>query len=280
MSIPFVDFGGRGETIHFLHANGYPPACYRPLLQLMTAQRHVLGMLLRPLWRNSKPEDISDWNIFSDDLLNLLDEQKLESVIGVGHSIGAIVTLRAALREPRRFRALVLFEPVLFTPAYIRIWNVTRALGLGNALHPKIAGALRRRKTFDDLDVVFHGYRRREVFRFFSDENLRAYIAGMTQPKADGGYELAFSPEWEARIYYTGIARDMDLWRELPRLEVPTLIVRGAQTDTFLEAAARLVTRKQPKVRVETLEQSTHLLPLERPQESFDLMQGFLKEVL
>lgn len=155
-----------------------------------------------------------------------------------------------------------------------------RALGLGNALHPKIAGALRRRKTFDDLDVVFHGYRRREVFRFFSDENLRAYIAGMTQPKADGGYELAFSPEWEARIYYTGIARDMDLWRELPRLEVPTLIVRGAQTDTFLEAAARLVTRKQPKVRVETLEQSTHLLPLERPQESFDLMQGFLKEVL
>ncbi len=280
MSIPFFDFGGHGETIHFLHANGYPPGCYRALIQRMTAHYRVIGMTLRPLWPDSKPEDISDWNIFSDDLLKFLDEQKIESVIGVGHSIGATVTLRAALRQTSRFRALILLDPVLLTPTYIHAWNLARAFGLGNALHPKFAGALRRRRTFDDLETVFHGYRRRAVFRFFSDENLRAYIEGMTQPKADGGYKLAFSPEWEARIYYTGIAHDMDLWRGLPRLTVPTLIIRGAQTDTFLENAARLVKRKQPAVRIEALEQSTHLLPLERPQEVFDSMQSFLKEVL
>ena len=34
-------------------------------------------------------------------------------MIGMGHSIGAIVTLRAALREPTLFRALVLIDPVL-----------------------------------------------------------------------------------------------------------------------------------------------------------------------
>lgn len=280
MSILSFNFGGDGAPLHFLHANGYPPESYQPLLQLMAAQYHVFGMFLRPLWPDSKPEEVKDWHIFSDDLLKFLDEQKTESIIGVGHSIGAIVTLRAALREPNRFRALILFDPVLFPPNFIFTWNVLRMLKLSTQVHPKISGALKRRRTFDDLDTVFRGYRRREVFRFFSDESLRAYIEGMTQTKADGGFELVFSPEWETRIYSTGISPDMDLWRGLPRLNVPMLIIRGAQTDTFREDAARLVKRKQPKVRIETLEQSTHLLPLERPQEVFDLMQSFLKEIL
>jgi pimeloyl-ACP methyl ester carboxylesterase len=110
-----------------------------------------------------------------------------------------------------------------------------------------------------------------------SDENLRAYIEGITRPNRDGGYELVYSPEWEAQIYRTGM-QDFDLWRGLPDLEVPTLFIRGAETDTFLESAAKLVKRKQPGARIETLEKSTHLLPLERPQEVFDIMQSFLKE--
>ena len=32
MTIPSIDFGGNGEELVFLHANGYPPECYRPLL--------------------------------------------------------------------------------------------------------------------------------------------------------------------------------------------------------------------------------------------------------
>ena len=108
-----------------------------------------------------------------------------------------------------------------------------------------------------------------------SDENLRAYIEGITRPKSDGGYELVYSPDWEAQIYRTSM-QDHDIWRELPNLKVPILFIRGAETDTFLEPAARLVKRKQPKAWVETLDKSTHLVPLERPQEVFDSMQAFL----
>jgi pimeloyl-ACP methyl ester carboxylesterase len=199
-------------------------------------------------------------------------------VIGVGHSIGAIVTLRAALWDPSKFRALVLIDPVLFVPRFLILWNMIRTLGLGNKLHPLIAGAQRRRRTFDDLDTIFRGYRNRPVFRYMSDEGLRTHIAGMTR-KTDKGYELVYSPEWEARIYLTGM-RDFDLWRDLPKLQVPTLFLRGAETDTFLEKAARLVKRKQPNARVETLDKSTHILPLERPREVFEIMQSFLSEVL
>lgn len=281
------EFGGKGLPLHFLHANGYPPECYKPLFELLKKEYSVFGMYLRPLWEDAKPQDLHNWHPLSDDLLRFLSDRELGPVIGVGHSVGAVVTLRAALRDPRKFRALVLIDPVLFVPPFLAMWSIIRAVGLKDRVHPLILGAQKRRRTFDDLETIFRGYRNRLVFRYMSDENLRAYIEGITKPSSNGGYELAYSPEWEVQIYRTGL-RDFDIWRGLPKLEVPTLFIRGAETDTFLENAARLVRKKQPKacpepcrrIRVEALEKSTHILPLERPQEVFDIMQSFLKEVL
>ena len=277
--IPCFDFGGSELPLHFLHANGYPPACYKPLLELLQTHFHVFGMLLRPLWDDSKPEEINDWRIFSDDLLRFISDYQTDPVIGLGHSIGTTVTLRAALHDPGKFKALALIEPVLFPSGRMIFWNFVRAIGLGNMLNPKIRGALKRRRTFDNLDLVFGGYRNRNVFRYMSDENLHIYLEGITTPSGNGGYKLVFSPEWEARIYYTGL-RDFDIWRDLPRLEVPTLFIRAAESDTFWEEAANLIKRKQPKARVETVEKSTHLLPLEHPKKVFDIIQSFLDEAL
>jgi pimeloyl-ACP methyl ester carboxylesterase len=285
--IPHFDHGGTGQPLHFLHANGYPPDCYAPLLDLLKTQYRVFGMKLRPLWPDAKLDELEDWNPLSDDLLRFLASFTLtssrrsfgsaeEPVIGVGHSIGGIVTLRAALREPERFKALVLLDPVLFPPYFIVTWNLARALGVGHRAHPLIPATLKRRREFDNLELVFRGYRSRRIFRYFSDENLKTYITGITKPKAGGGYELVYTPEWESHIYYTGVWRDMELWRNLKNLKVPTLIVRGAETDTFWESAARLVKRKQPKIQIEAVSQSTHLLPMERPQEVFEVMKSFL----
>ncbi len=279
MGIPYFDLGGKGLPLHFLHANGYPPDCYKPLLELFQSKYHVFGMMLRPLWPNSNTRDIKDWHPLSDDLLRFLSDRGSAPVIGVGHSIGGIVTLRAAMHDPGKFRALVLLDPVLFVPSFLLMWNIARAMGLGYRIHPKIAGSLKRRRTFDDLNLVFRGYRTRDVFKYMSDENLRIYIEGIARLKVRGGYELAFSPEWESHIYLTGL-RDFDLWRGLEKLETPTLIIRGAETDTFLEKAAKLVKQKQPKIKIATLENSTHILPLERPQEVFNIMRSFLKEIL
>lgn len=267
MGIPALDFGGQGQQLVFLHANGYPPACYRPLLEELARHFRVYAPLLRPLWSREAPQSLQDWHPLSRDLLCYLEENAQNGVVGVGHSVGAITLLRAALWQPERFRALVLLDPVLFLPSFMLFWNLVRALGLGYRLHPLIPLALRRRRTFDDLEKVFQAYRRRPLFRYFSDEALWAYIRGIVQPSGNGTYTLVYSPEWEARIYYTGVWRDWDIWRNLPALRVPTLILRGAETDTFLERTARYVQRRAPQVRIETLEKSTHLLPLERPRE-------------
>ena len=232
-------------------------------------------MKLRPLWDDTKPEEIKDWHPLSDDLLRFLSDRETAPVIGIGHSIGAVVTLRAALRNPGKFRALVLIDPVLFVPSFMINWHIIRVLGLGERLHPLIQGAKKRRRTFNDLETIFRGYRSRKVFQYMSDENLKIYIAGITKEKTDGGYELVYSPEWEAQIYRTGM-HDFDIMRDLPKLEVPTLIICGAETDTFLESMARLVKKKNSKIQIHTLERSTHLLPLEYPQEIATITKSFL----
>jgi pimeloyl-ACP methyl ester carboxylesterase len=144
--------------------------------------------------------------------------------------------------------------------------------------HLLIAGARGRRRQFDDLERLFKGYRRRSVFRYMNDEALRAYIEGIACKRNEGGYQLCYSADWEVRIYLTGIWRDMDIWRGLANLKVPILIVRGLETDTFWERTGKLVQRKQSGVRVETLEKSTHLLPLERPIEVADIIQSHFEE--
>ena len=107
------------------------------------------------------------------------------------------------------------------------------------------------------------------------NDALRAYIKGITRPKENGGYELIYSPEWETRVYYASIWHDMDLWRALPKLKIPTLIIRGAETDTFWERTARKVTRLNPSIRVETIQRATHLVALEQPQEVVNIIADF-----
>jgi pimeloyl-ACP methyl ester carboxylesterase len=275
--IPFTDFGGDGPELHFLHANGYPPACYLPLIERLNRQYHVSAMHLRPLWPDAQPNEIGAWHPMSDDLLLFFKEQNFEKVIAVGHSIGAIVTLRAAIRQPERFSAIVLIDPVLFSPQFIVAYNLFKATGLAYRLHPWILGALKRRRAFDDPETLYRGYRRRSNFRYIGDENLRIYVNGISKPRAGGGYELAYSPEWEARIYYTGLWRDLDLWFGLPKLKVPTLVIRGAETDTFLAPAARLVEKVNPAIFMETIPQSTHLVALERPEQVHQIIEWFLQ---
>jgi pimeloyl-ACP methyl ester carboxylesterase len=285
-TVPSLDFGGNGKNLVFLHANGYPPECYRPLLARLAEKYRVTAMLQRPLWPGSRPENIEDWRPLTDDFLRFLDEQQTarfnvaqhKPLVCVGHSMGGIALLRAALREPERFKAIVLLDPVLFRPYFITIWNIMRAMKLGQRFHPLVAGARQRRRQFDDLERLYNGYRRKSVFKYLDDEALRAYIEGIACQRDEGGYQLCYSADWEIRIYLTGIWRDRDIWRGLPELKVPALIVRGAETDTFRERTGKLVKRKQPRVQVETLEKSTHLLPLERPNEVSNLIQAFFEE--
>jgi pimeloyl-ACP methyl ester carboxylesterase len=262
--------------LHFLHANGYPPGAYRPLLMLLDENFEVFTMCMRPLWPHARPQDLQNWLQLANDLEDFLQKNNLSQIVGVGHSMGATTTLRLALSRPDLFSALVLIDPVFFPPWMIIIWNVLSRLGLAYRLHPLASSALRRRNVFDNRQAMFDNYRRKNIFERFSDESLWALVDSLACEQPDGSITLCYSPAWEAHIYLTGVLSDMPLWRDLPRLVPPTLFLRGSDTNTFWESTAKMVKNRLPSAQTITIPDSTHLLPLEKPNETANHILKFL----
>ena len=278
MTIPYTIYNNdKTIPLVFTHANGYPPACYEPLFEQLTDHK-VLAMHQRPLWEGSDPAELKDWRLLSDDLIRFLDEQRLEKAIAIGHSVGGIAILRAALQHPERFDRIILLDPVLFLPSFIHSYRIVHALGLGHKLHPLVSAAQRRRRTFKNREIIFRSYRQKKIFRHLSDDALNAYINGITCEDGEE-YKLCYSAEWEVQIYVSGVWRDMELWRALPNLSVPLFIVRGEATDTFYEKTGQLVQKKLPSATVHTIPESTHLVPLERPSEVANEIKSFIKSL-
>jgi len=262
--------------LYFAHANGYPPAAYAPFLNTLTPHYQVEALLFRPLWPNADPKEVRDWNLLAEDQKRFIQERGAQPIIAVGHSLGAITTLALALRQPELFRAIVLIDPVLFRRRLLWAWRVVRTLGLGRRFHPLIPTALRRRRVFTDQAEMYERYRRAPVFSRLSDENLRLYVAAMAKPRPDGQVELAYSPEWEVTIYETG---PLNLWKQLPQLRVPLLVVWGEDSDTFLPVVARRVQKLLPQASVQGVPGVGHLVPLEKPQETGEKIVEFLKRI-
>ncbi|HET6846212.1 MAG TPA: alpha/beta hydrolase [Anaerolineales bacterium] len=273
------DMGGKGPSMVFLHANGYPPECYLPLLDLFREGFHVRALQLRPLWQSpTAARRLPSWHELSDDLLAWLGDQSAQPVVAVGHSLGAIVALRAALHEAWRFRALVLLDPVLATRERIMIWRLARYLPFGHPLWAVIRRAQRRRSVFGDVDEAFNAYRRHSVFRRLTDERLKDVIKGLMAPR-EGRMELRYSPAWEAQIYRVAVWNDLDLWEDLPSLGIPTLMIRGAQSQTLTAEAASAASRLSDLIELVTIEGATHLVPLECPLEVHQVANRFLQRV-
>jgi pimeloyl-ACP methyl ester carboxylesterase len=277
--IPFVDFGGAGPLLHLAHGNGYPPGAYRPLIGTLTPRFRVLAMLTRPFWPDCPPNGLQDWQPLADDFLRFLDERAARDVIGVGHSLGAVTTLMAALRRPGLFRALVMIDPVLLPYSALYLWEIAHKLGLAHRLHPLIPSTRRRQRVFESVEAMYASYRQKPVFSRIDDDGLRACVEALARPRPDGQVELAYPPEWEARIYLVGPLVERKLWPQVKNLRPPLLVVRGKETDAFMPAAARMMQARLPRAVIHTVEGAGHLAPLERPEEVGQIIRAFLESV-
>ncbi len=265
------DFGGQGTLLHLAHANGFPPGTYRPLIDHLRDHHQVVALTSRPLWPGSRPESAPSWHPLADDLIRGLDALGMRPIFGVGHSIGGVLTMWAAVRRPDLFRAVVLIDPVILPPVTLALLRLMRAVGL-EGRQPLVHGALRRRRTWPDRQACFEHYREKAFFSRWSDDSLWAYVEAGTRPTADGQVELTYPPEWEAHIFATS---PVDVWQAIPELEVPTLVSRGRETNTFRAASHRRFARRTPQTRFSVIPEAGHLVPMERPEETAEAIRQF-----
>lgn len=271
---PVHDFGGAGTLMHFAPANGFPSQMYHPMLAPLTHDYHVVSLLPRALWSNqTPPAALMDWKeMVMRDLLDGLRAIDARDVILVGHSFGGIASMLAVIEEPQRFRGLILLDPTILPHAVL---DAIRTLNAAGRIHelPLAARALKRRRHFSSHDEAYVYFKSRPLFADWDERMVRAYVDEGLRTTPDG-VELLWSPEWEAYYYMGGYG---GTYEDLPRLKglVPTLMIRGANSDTFVSDTVDEVRALVPDAHYVEIANHGHLFPMSAPRQTADTIRDF-----
>lgn len=124
---------------------------------------------------------------------------------------------------------------------------------------------------------MFENYRKKPIFSKLSDDVLRDYVEGLARDLPDGFVELKYSPAWEARIYETGGIADPYVWRNLPKVNCPVLILRGEETNILRRRVIWLMLKRISNGKAFSVPETGHLVPLEAPYRTASIVLDFLQ---
>lgn len=247
------------EIIHFAHANSFPASVYRKFLATL-AEQYQIGYLDAVGHDPAYP--VTDgWPYLVDECIRHI-EQYGRPVIGVGHSLGGVLLLYAAMRRPELFRALVILDSPLFGPLRSRTVWLAKRLGFIQKITPG-GNPLRRRDSWPSVQRVREYFARKPAFARFDPDCLADYAEHGTVPDAQGGRRLKFRPLVEYQVF-EGLPHDLPRYRG--RLTVPTLLVVGQQSGV-LKPADLAFARRHFGMQI-TQQAGSHLFPLEHPVET------------
>jgi len=189
----------------------------------------------------------------TNDLINLLTYLKVEPVILIGISVGGMIALDLAIRQPERVRALVLSDTAaqIGTAAY---WNeridAIEANGM-NHLAPLILS-----RWFAPDFAARH------------PADYQGYFNMLTRMPVAG---------------YTGTCaavRDADLRQQAATLQAKTLVLCGAEDSATPPDLVRGLADTLPNGRFEVIEKAGHLPCIEQPAALAAEIDRFLREIL
>lgn len=267
--VSFLDSGGSKPSLHFYHANGFPLSVYMPMLVRLTACYRVLGLGLRG--QDAQTMGNTSWYNIAQDLIHFLDSQQYGPVLGVGHSVGAVATMMAAVERPDLFSRIILIDPVIL-PYKAIIGRALKHL-LGNKTKFPLAQRARARKhRWANREELYQYLQTKSLFSRFDDEYLRSYVTYGAKPSADGGIELLCPPEAEARIFEN---YPFDIWSWIQRLKVPALIIRGEYSDILSERTVAQICNKAVNASSLIIKGTGHLIPMEKPDDLLTVINSF-----
>lgn len=246
---PFFREAGTGPGVVCLHANASSSAQWRGLMELLAPRFHVLAPDAYDAGKGAS------WP--SSDVISLADEVDLiEPVLAragaplvlVGHSYGGAVALVAALRRPERVRALVLYEPTLFSLVDAEKRPPNDADGIRDAV-AQAAAELERGDADAAAERFIDYWMERGAWRRFPAERKPAIAASMRNVR-----------RWACALFTepTPLAA-------FRALDVPVLYMTGARSTASARAVARLLKSALPRVQALELENLGHMAPVTHP---------------
>jgi pimeloyl-ACP methyl ester carboxylesterase len=240
----------------FAHATGFCGACWRPV-------RSGLGDFASTIFdfrghgSSHSDRDLRSWWEMAQDVLAVTGRmssagEEPPALVGIGHSMGGAAVVMAELLNPGSFAAFVLVEPIIYGPPHTRDPN-----------HPLVSLALKRRDRFESRAAVRAAYGEKPPFSAWHPDALDGYVSGGFVEEGEVA-RLACRPRSEAEVFTA--AGIHAAWERLSEVSVPTTILYGADTETYLPGHAETLAGRFQDASALAVEQTGHFLPMERPE--------------
>ena len=257
---PFVREAGAGPGVVCLHANASTSSQWRALMDLLAPTFRVLapdlyGAGKSPEWPSDRSLSLHDEAAFIEPVV----ARAQPPVALVGHSYGAAVALVTALIAPIRIRALVLYEPTLFSV----LDQVTPPPNEADGIRTVVREASRAVEAGD------HDAAARRFIDYWMGagsweqmpEQRKVPIAASIANIGRWGHALLTAPTPVEAIR---------------SLQVPVLYLVGKSTPSAAGGVARILTSTLPNVEVVEFEGLGHMGPVTHPEVVNPVIAGFL----
>ena len=247
------------DKIFFAHANGFPAKTYTKLFSLLE-DKFEIGYIEK-IGHDPDFPVTDGWKFLKAELKTEIEKRYSAPVIGIGHSLGGILHLLAAVENPELYRQIILLDaPVIsrLSSHGLRLLKITKLI---DRCSPSQITRFRR-NLWNTRGEAFEHFRKKPKFAAFDEEVLRDYVEYGTA-ETEKGFELAFSPRTEAEIYRT-IPHSLPALRG--KLKVPTVYIGGTNSDEARLAKLSFM-RKYFPIDFHFLEGS-HLFPFEIPEKT------------
>ena len=252
----------------FSHATGFHGRCYDPVAESLSGDFDCTSFDYRGFGDSYVSQDWPvTWQGYGDDALAVARSlSNRNQIIGVGHSMGGAGLIMAALAEPILFRALIIYEPIVF-PFTAR--DSARTSNTPNAL---VEGARRRRSIFASRAEAYVNYSSKPPMNSFDERSLHAYVDYGFRD-LDATVVLKCRPEHEARTYEMGSVHKT--WERLHSLSVPTWVIAGAIEPPQPSSWAPLIAKEIPNSTFIEWSDVGHFGPMQQP----DRLAQIVREV-
>ncbi|UCD81167.1 MAG: alpha/beta hydrolase [Desulfobacterales bacterium] len=277
--IHYLDWGGPGPQVHFLHANGFCAGTYSPFVKHLIDDMHITASDLRGHGGSDQFDlkRVKNWHIFADDLKMLIEQTMSPPIIGMGHSLGAVTTYIAAAKYPRLFSAIILIDPSILPRR--RLWRFAALKMIGLAGNRQLAqSARRRRKSFQGKNEALKRFTSgRGIFKSWSKEFVEAYLECGLLEKDSETAVLKCDPELEAQIFESV---PLDVWRYAKKIACPVLAIRGERSDVFTADSAERLKTLIFDYELATIPRAGHFVPMGKPEACSAVIKEFLQRKL
>jgi len=245
------------RILHFAHANGFPAGTYCKLFGFLKQEYVVIAV--EKLGHNSKYPIDENWEGLIKELVDHIESNAEEPIIGVGHSLGGILTFMAAYHRPELFREIIMLDPPLAYGLLALFLFITKKLRLID--HVRLVAQTKKRRTqwFSRQEAEAY-FKQKPPFNRFDPDCLRDYVQYGTTA-SETGVKFSFDVNVESKIFKTTPHNISSLSK---KLNVPGTVIVGEHSYVSGRSLNRFA--KRHRLYLERFKDGGHLFPLEYPE--------------